>query len=245
MMRIQKIDHYCEKYITKLINLFISHGISAQELKIKYKILYRGVSPEFTLKSISEEHGFISTTPNIKIAKKYAGINGKIIIFLTKNLCNNNKYLIVDNQVIFLPGFLTINKLYSNNYLEYNYISNNEIINKYHSFSEFNIQNFKTIDNFNIIIWYRAIKNKNVEILGNKFDENIGTLKYDTLKYNFDDIFSFIALYNCHIKKFETLHYGISEELYHNLFDQSRVQEVKDLIINNYEFSESESEYFV
>jgi len=244
---------YVDKYIAKLVHEIISHGISAKELKKKYKVLYRGVTPEFTLKSNIQEYGFISTTPNIEIAKKYADVDGKIIVFLTKNLCNHCKYLIIDEQIFFLPGSLTINKLYSNRYLEYNYVSNHDIIDKFiyqdDKIDKFIYQDFiiPTIScdtsNYIIIVWYRAIKNNKIEILADQFYKNEDTLKYDPLKYNFDDLISFIAFYDYRIQTFSTLHYGIYEDIYQILFDQSRIHEVKDLIMNTYNFTISDSNY--
>lgn len=241
-MRNQKTT-YVDKYIAKLFHETISNGISAKELKKKYKILYRGVTPEFTLKSNIQEYGFISTTPNIEIAKKYADVDGKILVFLTKNLCNHCKYLLIDEQIFFLPGSLTINKLYSNHYLEYNYVSNHDIINKY-IYQDFIIPTISCdTSNYIIIVWYRAIKNNKIEILADQFYKNEDTLKYDPLKYNFDDLISFIAFYDYRIQKFNTLHYGIYEDIYQILFDQSRIQEVKDLIVNTYNFTISDSNY--
>lgn len=252
-MRNQKTT-YVDKYIAKLVHEIISNGISAKELIKKYKILYRGVTPEFTLKSNIQEYGFISTTPNIEIAKTYADIDGKIIVFLTKNLCNHCKYLIIDEHIFFLPGSLSINKLYSNHYLEYNYISNHDIIDKY-IYQDFIIPtiSYDTYNSRIIIVLYRAIPNKNIEIIANQlyYSEDALTqdslkhdiLKYDILKYNFDDLISFIAIYDYHKHVFKTLHYGIYEDIYQILFDQSRIHEVKDIIINTYNFTVSDSNY--
>lgn len=252
-MRNQKTT-YIDKYIAKLFHETITNGISAKELKKKYKILYRGVTPEFTLKSNIQEYGFISTTPNIEIAKKHADVDGKVLVFLTKNLCNHCKYLLIDEQIFFLPGSLTINKLYSNHYLEYNYVSNHDMINKY-IYQDFIIPTI-SCDTYNsriIIVLYRAIPNKNIEIVANQlyYNEDALTqdplkhdiLKYDILKYNFDDLISFIAIYDYCKREFKTLHYGIYEDIYQILFDQSRIHEVKDLIMNTYNFTISDSNH--
>jgi hypothetical protein len=114
-----------------------------------------------------------------------------------------------------------------------------------------------------LIIWYRAIQNRKAEIIGDMFMpkednkiedffkkcvltkdneyQNISKLipEYQDIKNNNklkDSYMVFIAVYDYKKNNIITLNYGIYDDIYYNLFDQSRVEEVKDLITKQYSF---------
>jgi hypothetical protein len=274
---------YIMFFIHNFIDYIFKNGISINELNKKHKYLYRGITNEYTLQNEFIENGFMSTSLDKDISKDFAKENGKLIVIQISTLSKDTKCLLIDEsiedylhekEILLLPGFLKRTTIYKNNILGYSYKMNNELINKYQNAKIKVAVGGSPINNKiphielkdKLIIWYRAIKNRKVEIIGDIFmpkeedkihyffkkyvlskDEeyqHISKLipEYQDIKNNNklkDSYMVFMAVYDYRKKFINTLNYGLYDEIYTMLFDQSRVQEVKDLIISQYSFLSS------
>jgi hypothetical protein len=274
---------YSIYFIHNFINYILENGISANELSTKY--LYSGVTSEFALQdNLIVENCFISTSFNQNIAKTFSTNNGNLMIINVTKLFANVKCLVIDEsvedylheeEVLFLPGFLVRKNIYNNNILEYEYKMNDDLINKYTNVdikvklggTKLLKRKIPHIELKNkLVIWYRAIQNRKVEIIGDVFiPKDIEKIPYffkhhvlrkddeyqhiSKLIPEYQDIKDMpnmnklkdsymvhMAIYDYKKNKITTMCYGLFNEFYEQLFDQTRVQEAKDTIIKQYSF---------
>jgi hypothetical protein len=223
LMRIHKIDNYSKCIISEMINYIHQNGISANELQTKYKYLYRSIPNNILIKKLIQDDGFISMTPDRNIAKEYGT---KIIVINTSDLQFDFKYLVLQDTVYLLPGYFTIKYLHTNNDLEYTYISKqlhfDENMPKILKMPNISLEN-------SIIILYRAIPNRSIEIIGHSFS----ICDFDLYDSNYH---YFMAIYNYKEDKIVTMSYGIFDEMFNNLFDQSQLQETKTIILETFSY---------
>ena len=167
---------YTIKFIKHFLDYFDKFGITKDELKTKNNMLYRGVTNDFVLSSEFYENGFMSTSLSYDIAKDFAKNNGFILKFPINLLPDDTKFVIIndklrddllEDEILFLPGKITLKKI--DNHIISEYKMNEELINKYKTQSGGATDNFTIPDILlknKLIIWYRAIKNRDIELLG-------------------------------------------------------------------------------
>lgn len=260
---------YATRYICKFLKYFDQYGKNKQELiKNNIKSLYRGLTADFTLSQNITENGFMSTTYIKAIAERFSERNGHILLFDVSKLPDNVKYVTIDEEIdenfhefeiLFPPGMITIEK-----YPNCIYNMNHDLINKYTIFSAAGAcDNEEEIPDLilagKLVVWWRVLDV--VEILGQTFVPMNDTTSYiKTYVLPQDDRFQrsielipkytvdsqqtkkwniFMAVYDYTQHSLDTLHYGIFNCIFNELFDISRTDEVIKAIKSNYSFLHS------
>jgi hypothetical protein len=169
---------YTTYFVHKFIKYFFEHGKSARDLQRKTIKLYRGYDNGFRLTKELNDLGFIATSQQKRIAKKFAGEGGNIIRFNVKDLPDSVRYVVIDeslrddlfeDEVLFLPGVIYINEK-----MQVDYKPNMKLIDifmnqvaplhkggggiKRESLVNLELKGKK-------IVWYRAIQGRQVEII--------------------------------------------------------------------------------
>jgi hypothetical protein len=157
---------------------FFKYGLYKDDVVQKASYLYRGIDKDFSPDLQYIEKGFMSTSMFQSVAQSFAGKDsGNILVFDTKKLPRNTPFGLIDEtidpdvtekEILFLPGTImlkptkkSIKAYYQMNPLFYTIkdevqtgggpgLTNKELINLKGKF----------------IIWWRAIQNRPVEIVG-------------------------------------------------------------------------------
>lgn len=185
LMRGYTFDRQLEKYphgvayIKHFLGYFDEYGVDKNKVKNEVRFLFRGIDKR-DIKDVCVDNGFMSTTMSSHIAKKFAGRSGgNIIRFKTQDLQEDIKLVIIDqklapylfeDEVLFPPGTI-LQKRHD----KYTYKRNDTLIKQYMD----HVIKVKLggapplsrdIDLRNkLIVWYRAIEDRPVEILGQMF----------------------------------------------------------------------------
>ena len=274
---------YTLLFLYRFVEYFERYGKTKKQL-ISNNItkLYRGLSSDFIIDSdIIHDTGFVATSAHKSVAQGFARQNGTILVFKVEHLPDDVKFALINQdindafmeaEVLFLPG--TINVLsYKDKIYTCKYKMNGTFLQE--------VQNIKLsvgggkLDipeiplNGKLVIWYRAIKGRPVEFLGQTHtpssekkifkymkdhvlptDDRFHRVKYwmtefqdmktakeqnniiDYDKYNSFSVY--MAVYDPKTKQILTLHYGMPDDMFSELFDKSRTEEVKNKILSSY-----------
>lgn len=199
-MRNKEIDEQVKEiphavyFIKNYIDYFYKHGVQSND--ISSKRLYRGYKLQYTLDHEIKDNGFISVSCSSSVAHEFAGLGGNVIVFKTKHLPIHVPFVKItqdivpyssEEEYVFLPG--TITRL--NKYSEYK--PNIDLIKMYQAI-ELPIKGgavnlFEDIDidlRDKLVVWYRAIHNRTVDIIGiTRLPKTIKQIK-DTWKTQVD-----------------------------------------------------------
>lgn len=114
---LMKSTKYTRHFIKRLVEYFFTHGIYRKDLIKKGTHLYRGITKEFKLRPHYDEHGFMSTSLDAKVASDFAGTTGKVMSFNTSKLPRDTPFVLIDDtiadhlhekEVLFLPGTISV-----------------------------------------------------------------------------------------------------------------------------------------
>jgi len=207
----QKLNYpYGITFIIHFIRYFDKFGITKHDLLQKnIKHLYRGVSGDYILpEEVGNDAGFMATSEKLYVAQTFATNGGNVLMFNVADIPDDIKMVTINEtladylyeyEVLFLPG--TIVKVKNSKYkYEYRYTNMNvELIHKYlgetpkcggSDSDESECEQIPDIDLANkIVVWYRAIQNRPVEIMAQSFmpetkEETIKFFRYTTMPYD-------------------------------------------------------------
>lgn len=195
---IMKHTKYTRHFIKRMLQYFYTSGLNKTKLTKLGRHLYRGLTDEFTISKKIQENGFMSTTLDYSVAKKFAGNTqgGNILEFSISKLPENTAFVLInedvadhlhEREILLLPGNITINKKSpSSGNIKANYTMNPLIVNIYHELitphsaggldgggdllSELaKPKMLKLTDMRGVyVVWYRAILGRPVEVLNNR-----------------------------------------------------------------------------
>jgi len=161
-------------FIKNYIEYFFKYGVHKNQ--IQSNKLFRGYKLSGSVDS--SHNGFISTSRSISIAQHFAGKSGIVITFKTRHLPKDVPFVIItkdivphssEDEVVFLPGFITTGKKYSEFKL------NDALINMYKNVQLQINGSAQTPDAFQdikidlrnkLVVWYRKIYNRHPDIIG-------------------------------------------------------------------------------
>lgn len=253
---------YAIRYIKHFLKYFETHGVTSDQLSSKTRstVLYRGLTAGYPISQEMKEDGFMSTTYKKHVAKSFAG-NGNVLSFDIKKLPKNAKFAVIDQEiqdhlmeyeVLFLPG--TIRILGVSEFVDCSYAMNKELINKYSELTHNGGGDLEDIPDIDpagkLVVWYRAITDRPVEIVAQMFVPEKDTVAFfkqnvltmdDSLQRSVDLIPEkkdccniYMALYDYKKKMIDTLHYGLFDSFFKNMFDQKRTEEAEAAIKGRY-----------
>jgi len=167
---------YTRYYLIKMVKYFFNYGVYKEGIKSKF--LYRGMNKEFQISNDYEENGFMSLTMSLCVAKDFTGKDGgNIICFNIKKLPEDTPFIIIDEsineslaeqEVLFLPGKIFTKQKES--FYEALYDMNptfKEIKKMDSKMKGGGLKNNDLVDlKGKHIVWWRAIKGRNVEVVG-------------------------------------------------------------------------------
>lgn len=168
---------YSAYFIKAFIEYFYTHGSSANEIRKQTLKLYRGYDDQFKFSDTIRDFGFIATSKKNSVAKEFAGDKGEVIRMKTEYLPDTVPYVIIDEnisehlreeEVLLLPG-----TLYITTSKKCKYKPNMQLIDIYRNASMAGGgHNMIAADSAmdielagKIIVWYRAIQGRPVEII--------------------------------------------------------------------------------
>jgi hypothetical protein len=254
---------YAIKYIKHFLKYFDTHGVTAEQLLLKTNVLYRGITADYLISQEMQENGFMSTSYKKHVAKSFAN-KGKILSFDIKKLPKDTKFAVIDQEiedylmeyeVLFLPG--TIRILNVSEFVECSYVMNSELVSKYSGLSGGGeLEDIPEIDpSEKLVVWYRAIPKKPVQIIAQIFVPKKNALVFfkqnvlpmdDQIQryielipdYNKTNSYNiYMAIYDYKKKHIDTLHYGLFDSFFTNMFDQTRIKEVESTITEKYSWA--------
>ena len=280
---------YTKHYFEQIVKYFFENGIDKKGVKEKATLLYRGIDSSFDIEEEYVEKGFMATSTDIDIANNFAGDSGNILRFRVSHLPSGVPFVWIDNtiadhlhekEVLFLPGKITTHGLNSSGEIKASYEMNPIIKDMYMSIvasegkqsggtgrsEKIPIKPHQIDLRGKYVIWYRAIKDRKVEILKKMRIPKVHVQKFfteivlpldDTFERKTDFIPEFqdlkqkddertddedelyasyivhMAIYDPIEKCVDTLHYGVFDEMFGEVFgDGRRDEEIKKAIID-------------
>lgn len=183
---IAKDTIWAKQYTQEMIKYFYENGIYKNDLLDKnIDKLYRGYSKDFSLSGSFDDTTFIATSLYKHTAATFADPNGNIIVFNVDQLPNDVPFVLIDDtiaeylqedEVLLLPGKISLEN--KDNYIKATYRMNKDFIKHFGSSSRGGFALSGGMANVEIppnafidlcgkyVIWYRAIRERDVETLG-------------------------------------------------------------------------------